>query len=491
MPAIARKSSHAVVALCLLWSRSAFAEPAAPPATPATAANGESPATPSPETSREDLEARVARLEREAAASRAAPLPVVVSGYVHTDWVLFRQSSQDETTQDGQPLNEKRFLLRRARLRAERDYGHFHGAFEIDANTINGLQLRPINAEASFKWPAERPYPRAPWAVDPSRQPGRSDGASGSGAMNGAPPTDTPWFVVTAGLFRTPFGFEVPEPERERPWLERAAMSAALFPQSFDLGLRFLGGYRFVRYAFAIMNGAPIGERTFPGRDPNESKDLVFRIGGTSALIDGIQLEGGLSGLSGRGFHRGLPATKDVLQWQDSNADGVVDNTTELQVIPGSPATPSASFKRFAVGADLRATIAIPTLGDLQLRAEVVRGSNLDRGLYVSDPVVASRDLRQLGYYLGASQEITRWALVGVRYDRYDPDSDAREQEPFALIPRDVSMSTWSFSAAGRMRYGRLVAQYDHRQNALGRDASGRPTTLADDSFTLRAEVRF
>jgi hypothetical protein len=52
-------------------------------------------------------------------------------------------------------------------------------------------------------------------------------------------------------------------------------------------------------------------------------------------------------------------------------------------------------------------------------------------------------------------------------------------------------MSTWSFSATGRTKSARLVAQYDHRQNALGRDASGRPTTLADDSFILRAEVRF
>src|SRR5690606_3807210 len=112
------------------------------------------------------------------------------------------------------------------------------------------------------------------------------------------------------------------------------------------------------------MNGDPIGERTFPGRDPNESKDLVFRVGGAAEVGDGVQIEGGLSGLTGRGFHEGQPASKDVLQWQDSNADGIVDQTTELTVIPGSPATPSSSFKRFAVGADLRVTITLPRLGD-------------------------------------------------------------------------------------------------------------------------------
>jgi len=44
---------------------------------------------------------------------------------------------------------------------------------------------------------------------------------------------------------------------------------------------------------------------------------------------------------------------------------------------------------------------------------------------------------------------------------------------------------------AARASMARLVAQYDHRTNALARDASGAPATLADDSFTLRGEVRF
>ncbi len=438
------------------------------------------------------LEARVAALEAERAehAKRDAHA-ILVSGYVHADWVLFRQSSQDEVTQDGAPLNEDRFVLRRARLRAERDHGLFHGAFEIDGNTVSGPQLRPLNAEASVKWPAESPYARAPWAYDPAGSgPASVDGSDRAPANRQAAATNTPWFMVTAGLFRTPFGFEVQESERQRPWLERATVSSALFPQSFDLGLRVVGGVSFVRYSLGVMNGDPIGERTFPGRDPNKSKDLVFRVGGATAVTKEVRIEAGVSGLTGRGFSKGQPATKDVLQWQDSNDDGVVD-ATELAIRSGSPATPSSGFKRYAMGADLRASAVLPVLGELALRGEIVRAQNLDRGLVVSDPVAATRDLRQLGYYLGVSQEVTGWALVAARYDRYDPDADAREQTPFAIVARDRSLSTWSFSATVRARLARLVAQFDHRTNALGRDASGAPTTLADDSFTLRGEVRF
>lgn len=391
-----------------------------------------------------------------------------LSGYVHTDWVAFRRSSQDEVTEGVTPQNEDRFLLRRARLRAERDLGLFQGVFELDANTISGPQVRPINAEVSLKWPKTKPAVRVPWGV--------GDSAA--------------WFMVTAGLFRTPFGFEVQESERERPWLERATVSQELFPQSFDLGVRLSGGYSFVRYQIGIMNGEPIGTRTFAGRDPNQSKDLVFRVGGATEVSPGIRFEAGVSGLTGRGTSVGRLATKDIIQWQDSNDDGVVD-TGEVHILAGSPGAPSQGFRRFAVGADARVSAELPVLGEFAVRAEIVRAQNLDRGLYRSDPIAATRDLRQLGYYVGVSQEMTRFALVSIRYDRYNPDADAREQQPFAIVPRDPSMSTWAFAVSARARAARLVAEYDHRTNALGRDASGAPTNLLDHSLTLRAEVRF
>jgi hypothetical protein len=45
--------------------------------------------------------------------------------------------------------------------------------------------------------------------------------------------------------------------------------------------------------------------------------------------------------------------------------------------------------------------------------------------------------------------------------------------------------------AMARWKKARLVAEYDRRKNAFGRDETGAPTTLADDSFTLRAVVGF
>ena len=54
-----------------------------------------------------------------------------------------------------------------------------------------------------------------------------------------------------------------------------------------------------------------------------------------------------------------------------------------------------------------------------------------------------------------------------------------------------IKFMTWAFMGALRWKKARLVAEYDHRKNALGRDVTGAPTTLEDDSFTLRAIMGF
>jgi hypothetical protein len=126
------------------------------------------------------------------------------------------------------------------------------------------------------------------------------------------------------------------------------------------------------------------------------------------------------------------------------------------------------------------------------LYGELTYATNLDRNLFVADPVAAARDLRELGFYVAATQELTSWAAVGVRYDRYDPDRDANDLRGGVQVPRDSSYSTIAVAAAARYAgYGRLILEYDRNTNALGRTLTGTPATLANDTFMLRAEARF
>jgi hypothetical protein len=440
-------------------------EPSAGPSTSAAP----SPATPGSASDSVDAGAAIARLNAQLdalrldldAEKRAREHPAVrVSGFVQVDWVVHNQASANEINDSNAALlNQDRFTLRRGHVRLDAAQGPFAEVLEIDVNTVNGPQVRPIDAEVSVRWP-EHPDERLPS------------------------------LVATAGLMRIPFGFEVQELDWVRPFLERATVLRALFPGEFDLGARLWARYRFLDWGIAVMNGSPIGSATFPDVDPVHQKELVGRIGVDVTLVPGLRLQAGVSADSGTGFHVGTPTTKDVVVWQDTNGDGVVQ-PNEITVIPGSAATPSQIFRRFALGGDARITAGLPVLGDFALRGEVVSASNLDRGLEVADPLGAGHDLREVGWAVGATQEVTRWAAIGARYDRYNPDADANMQRGVAVVPVDRTYST--LALMGMLRYGaeRLLLEYDVNTNPLGIAPNGAPTTLADNALTVRAQGVF
>src|SRR5262249_23631769 len=159
------------------------------------------------EATRRQAEERAAA-EASARAAAASRLSLSLTGFVQID-SIFRQSSEDQINgATGDPLNEDRFLVRRARLRANLDYGLVAGALELDGNTVRGTTARLIGAEASLRWPG---------------------------------PPAAPYVMATLGLFKTPFGFEVLQSDRDRLFLERSTVVRALFPGEYDVGGRVQG----------------------------------------------------------------------------------------------------------------------------------------------------------------------------------------------------------------------------------------------------------
>ena len=54
-------------------------------------------------------------------------------------------------------------------------------------------------------------------------------------------------------------------------------------------------------------------------------------------------------------------------------------------------------------------------------------------------------------------EELTRWAMVGVRYDQYDPDQDASEEQAANVVPVDRTYRTLALMAMARLRRCSLV----------------------------------
>jgi hypothetical protein len=263
-----------------------------------------------------------------------------------------------------------------------------------------------------------------------------------------------------------------------------------MFPGEYDVGARLMGGWRFTRYALAVQNGNPIGDRAFPLRDPNAAKDLSMRFGVDVPTGPGFWVAGGGSFLWGKGFHAGSPATKATVQWIDINGNGVAD-TGEIMVIPGAAAIASQNFSRFAGGFDLRIGLTLSKLGATVIYGEVYTAKNMDRAILPADPVSFGRDYREFGIYGGFTQELGPNGMIGFRYDFYNPDADSTNQVMGAQLPTALSYQTYAIAAALRGPSGRLIAEYDINRNHNGRDVQGNPANLADNAFIVRGEVSF
>jgi len=332
---------------------------------------------------------------------------------------------------------------------------------ELDTNTVNGPQARPMTTEVTVKLPGET----------------------------------VPYVAATVGIFKIPYGFEIGQADYDRLFAERSNLERAMFPGEFDLGARVAGGWKYIRYALAVQNGEPLGESTFPGRDANGAKDVVGRLGATAALGGGALAQGGFSGLVGKGLHKGTPPTKSTLTWQDVNENGRIDSN-ELVVSPGMSGLPSRNFSRSALGADFLVSLRTSLLGKTTAYGEITWATNLDRAYLIADPYgPLGRDMREMGYYVALVQDFGRYLQAGVRYDRYDPDRDSTDRVSATVVLSSQAVSTAALALAARWKVGgltnRLLLQYDVNRNHNGRDAAGLPTNLANNAFTLRAEAVF
>ncbi len=404
--------------------------------------------------------AREDQREKDAAPAVGGARGLSLYGYVQADYQL-RQSSEDQLNPtSGTPLNQDRFLVRRARLGVlfERRYGE--GRLEVDGNTVNGPTLGLVGAEASVKLP------------------GRAEG-------------DIPLVKATLGSFRIPFGVETPQDDRDRFFLERTTASRAFFPGQYDLGARLAGGWQFVRYAIAVQNGQPLGGNQFPGLDPNHQKDILGRVGVEGTIRRKVDVVAGVSALRGTGFHSGSLASKSTVQWINTSETGSL-STTELVGSPALAAGPSSSFTRFGFGADMLLTGRLLRVGTTSLGAEFYLASNLDRGVFPADPQNSAidRNLREIGYYFSLTQEIGRF-MIGTRFDYYNPDQDSNMNSKGSPVPTDVSYATLAAAGACMASWGRFIVEYDHNWNHLGIGFNGMPSNLKDDALIARGEVRF
>lgn len=396
------------------------------------------------------------------ARARALATHLRFGGFVQVDF-LHRQISEDELDDGSRvPLNETGFLLRNARFGVDADWKYVGTRAYADF-FANNQGVRPVNIDAHAQLPGK-------------------DGR--------------PLVQLRAGLLRVPFGFEnYDQTDVQRLFGERAMFSHANVPGLFDVGASLGGELWALRWIVAVHNGQPLDAPGFGFRDPNRAKDYTARLQLRGHMVSWLEASIGLSFLHGKGFSAGTPPTKDDFDWIDLNADGRV-TVAELVPVPGTAGRPSESFDRWGAGTDVQLRAAVPRVGELMLYAEAALTSNLDRAISIADPVLLGRDQRAVGWYAAATQALTEWASVGIRYEQYYPDLDALEPYDGRTVITRRRFDTVTAGVAGHvvqgpLARGRLLLEYAHERNQLGRDDDGRPAQLPNDTLRVRAEVVF
>jgi hypothetical protein len=272
--------------------------------------------------------------------------------------------------------------------------------------------------------------------------------------------------------------------------MERTTGSLAFFRGEPDVGVRGWGALGPVRYAVALQNGVPLDDR--PGASSEVWVGTPTVVGRLGLWSDSARHEAGVgvSATQGRGLHVGEPESKSSLSWRDVNQDGIV-TLNELVAEPSQAATSSTPFARWGVNADVEGGLRTP-LGWTRAYAEFTVAQTLDRGLFFSDPVSTGYDLREVAWTASIVQDLGPYALVGVRGDVYDPDSDAFEQRRGLFEPVPSSITTLSPLVAARVDgVLRVSFQYDWIADHLGRDTLGIPIDLPNDAWTLRVQGAF
>jgi hypothetical protein len=395
-------------------------------------------------------------------AVKAAPVvlpahdyPFVITGYVQGQYEG-HQDSEDQLLPGGAPLNQNRFLLRRVRLKVAHEWKYGGTMLELDANTVKGPAIGLQHAEVSLAYRNE---------------------------------DQLPLVQVTVGLFDNPFGRELVESPRDRPFMERSLASRGFFPAEPDLGLRLSGQVRWFRYSVAVVNGQPLGDRTgFILQDPNSHKDIVGRVGVDVAPIVPLRFIGGVSVLNGKGFHPGTDPTKNTLSWRDNISEDGLVQLPEIVGVPGAAAQASKNFDRWLLGADLGFELE-SKYGKTHLYGEFSVGSNMDRNVFIADPTTGGFDLREVGYYVSLYHEFKSGPIVGFRFDQYDPNSDFIDTRRGNPVPQTETVTTYSPLLGFQVAHtARLVAEYDIIGDSMARNSLGVPVDKKNNIVTLRLQ---
>ncbi|MDB5105676.1 MAG: hypothetical protein JWP91_3365 [Fibrobacteres bacterium] len=403
-------------------------------------------------------------LETKSTVEKLAKLKV--GGYVQAQWQYADSMNQASVNGGNFPAtSQERLMIRRARLKTTWQGTASRYVLEIDA-LPTGVVIKDVNAQITEPWLKA--------------------------------------FSLTAGVMDRPFGFEVGYSSSAIELPERTRGSQILMPGEKDLGaeIEFAGteAMGFLEH-LNLKAGAFTGLGSGLAENDNE-KDYIGRLGFTLPFYDiNLAVDGGVSGYLGKvtnstGKVAEVGSVGDTLTWVNQAGRKALD-----------------TYDRNLMGVDAQVYYDIPVIGGISLRGEYWWGgwvsANGNNGLYTLGDTNGVYLRKVASWYVMAVQNVGVRNQLAVRYDVFDPNTDAEGGDigrfkGSKLNTNDAALSTlslgWNHFWDEAVRF---TLNYDFNMNektnaaAAGSNAANSAVfkKWSDDfdnnQVTIRMQVKF
>ena len=380
---------------------------------------------------------------------------IKVSGYIQAQFQVADSAGIGSFAGgDFAPNTDKRFLVRRGRLKVTYDNATTQYVLQVDA-TPTGVVIKDVYV--LFK---------EPW---------------------------TNYFSLQAGVFNRPFGFEVPYSSSMRESPERSRFTQTLFPGERDLGAKIAfqppktSKWNFLRIEGGMFNGTGTTANDF-----DFQKDFIGNIG-INSVTRNEKINYGLRFSYYDGGYR--QPTKFVYDGIESLSNGnpgfIVDSADSNKGNIG---------RRRYVGGDFQLNLD-NSFGITSLRGEYIQGKQPGTSTSTLSPSALPatdtyiRNFNGAYFYFLQNLGPTKHQLI-FKYDWYDPNSNVRGDDigkaGSNLSGTDLKYTTigigWIYHWDANIRimvYGDLVT------NETSNNLSGFTKDIKDNVLTFRIQYKF
>ena len=390
---------------------------------------------------------------------------VKISGYIQAQFQVADSSGIPSFSGgDFKPNVDKRFSIRRGRVKVVYDNRLTQFVFQLDANEV---EIRTKEAYVKFT---------EPWLQAISLQ---------------------------MGIFDVPFGYEAPNSSSAMETPERGRMSQTLFPGENDIGgmLTFqmpkTSKLNFLKFEAGMFNGTQ-GKAV----DFDFQKDFISRLSIAKATkSEKIKYGVGVSYYDG--------GIREANKYVDKVIDSIPVNTHKYGFVVDSSITNTGKIaQRQYMGADAQVSFDFP-FGITTLKAEYIQGIQPGSSISSKSPNAALSDATKYahtadtyirnfnGAYFYFIQNIfqSKHQIV-VKYDWYDPNTKVSGDQigvaKSGLGFADLKFTTWSLGYNYKWDNNvKISLFYDIVTNETSKNLKGYSKDIKDNVFTLRFQYRF